>query len=115
MIWTKPHRKFSWPSTGPTSGRRLTASIPGCQKPSWKSGRHPPHRPNYWERYSSRGHNRPYFLIMAPPALYCRGPGTPPEEFASETERILKVFKDQMGTVPAKGPLEPETRKPCSS
>ncbi len=34
-----------------------------------------------------------------------------PQEFASETERILKVFKDQLGTAPTKDPLEPETKE----
>lgn len=67
--------------------------------------------PNYWERYGSRGHNRPYFLVMAPPALYVQDPGNAPEEFASETERILKVFKDQLGAVATKDPLEPETKE----
>ena len=47
---------------------------------------------------------------MAPPALYVQDPGNAPEEFASETERILKVFKDQLGNVPTKDPLElPDT------
>ena len=67
--------------------------------------------PNYWERYSNRGHNRPYFLVMAPPALYVQDPEHAPHEFASETERILKVFKDQLGTVATKDPLEPETKE----
>ncbi len=35
--------------------------------------------PNYWERYGSRGHNRPYFLVMAPPALYVQDPENAPE------------------------------------
>lgn len=65
--------------------------------------------PNYWERYRDRGHNRPYFLVMAPPALYVQDPDNAPEEFASETERILKVFRDQMGQVDTKDPLAPET------
>ncbi|MCL4804902.1 MAG: dynamin family protein [Anaerolineae bacterium] len=67
--------------------------------------------PNYWERYSGRGHNRPYFLVMAPPALYVQDPEHAPQEFASETERILKVFKDQLGNVATKDPLEPETKE----
>ena len=54
--------------------------------------------PNYWERYMGRGDRRPYFLVMAPPALYLQDPDHAPEEFASETERILKVFKDQLGS-----------------
>ena len=65
--------------------------------------------PNYWERYRDRGHNRPYFLVMAPPALYVQDPDNAPDEFASETERILKVFRDQLGQVNASDPLDPET------
>lgn len=65
--------------------------------------------PNYWERYRDRGNNRPYFLVMAPPALYVQDPDNAPEEFASETERILKVFRDQLGQVDAKDPLAPDT------
>jgi len=67
--------------------------------------------PNYWERYMARGHNRPYFLVMAPPALYVQDPDHAPHEFASETERILKVFKDQLGSVNAGDPLEPDTKE----
>ncbi len=67
--------------------------------------------PNYWERYGDRGHNRPYFLVMAPPALYVQDPENAPSEFASETERILKVFEDQLGNVKKKDPLEPETKE----
>lgn len=66
--------------------------------------------PNYWERYGNRGHNRPYFLVMAPPALYVQDPEHAPEEFASETERVLKVFDDQLGPVNLKDPLEPDTK-----
>jgi hypothetical protein len=65
--------------------------------------------PNYWERYRDRGHNRPYFLVMAPPALYVQDPDNAPQEFASETERILKVFKDQLGPVDSSDPLDPDT------
>ena len=65
--------------------------------------------PNYWERYRDRGNNRPYFLVMAPPALYVQDPENAPEEFSSETERILKVFRDQLGQVSATDPLDPET------
>ena len=65
--------------------------------------------PNYWERYRDRGQNRPYFLVMAPSALYVQDPDNAPEEFASETERILKVFRDQLGQVNVKDPLDPET------
>ncbi|HEX6385392.1 MAG TPA: dynamin family protein [Anaerolineae bacterium] len=67
--------------------------------------------PNYWERYRDRGHNRPYFLVMAPPALYVQDPENAPEEFASETERILKVFRDQLGNVDPADPLDPDTRE----
>lgn len=67
--------------------------------------------PNYWERYKHRGHNRPYFLVMAPPALYVEDPEHAPEEFASETERILKVFKDQLGNVDLDDPLDPDTKE----
>jgi hypothetical protein len=67
--------------------------------------------PNYWERYGNRGHNRPYFLVMAPPALYVQDPEHAPHEFASETERILKVFKDQLGNVDLNDPLHPDTKE----
>ena len=50
--------------------------------------------PNYWERYRDRGHNRPYFLVMAPSALYLQDPDHAPEEFASETER--KRLRDML-------------------
>ncbi|PID86808.1 MAG: hypothetical protein CSB13_02345 [Chloroflexi bacterium] len=66
--------------------------------------------PNYWEKYKDRGHNRPYFLVMAPPALYVQDPDNAPQEFASETERILKVFSDQLGKVDS-DPLEPATKE----
>jgi hypothetical protein len=67
--------------------------------------------PNYWERYRDRGHNRPYFLVMAPSALYVQDPDNAPEEFSSETERILKVFRDQLGKVDASDPLDPDTKE----
>jgi hypothetical protein len=66
--------------------------------------------PNYWEKYRDRGENRPYFLVMAPPALYVQDPEHAPAEFASETERILKVFKDQLGNVDKSDPLDPDTK-----
>ncbi len=66
--------------------------------------------PNYWEKYRDRGHNRPYFLVMAPPALYVQDPDNAPSEFVSETERILKVFSDQLGNVDS-DPLEPATKE----
>ncbi|MFW6068322.1 MAG: dynamin family protein [Chloroflexota bacterium] len=65
--------------------------------------------PNYWERYASRGHNRPYFLVMAPPALYVQDPENAPSEFEGETERILKLFGDQLGNVNTSDPLAPDT------
>lgn len=67
--------------------------------------------PNYWERYASRGHNRPYFLVMAPPALYVQDPEHAPSEFESETERILKLFGDQLGNVDTMDPLAPDTKE----
>ena len=67
--------------------------------------------PNYWERYRDRGNNRPYFLVMTPPALYVQAPGEAPAEFASETERIIKMFKDQLGNVNLDDPLDPDTAK----
>lgn len=67
--------------------------------------------PNYWEKYRTRGNNRPYFLVMTPPALYLQDPDNAPDEFASETERILKAFKDQMGNVNLTDPFDPETKQ----
>lgn len=61
--------------------------------------------PNYWEKYRDRGSNRPYFLVMTPPALYVQDPDHAPGEFASETERIMKMFKDQLGPVDMSDPL----------
>jgi hypothetical protein len=71
--------------------------------------------PNYWERYDDRGHNRPYFLVMAPPALYVEDPERAPAEFESETERVLKVFADQLRALGGAGlnlgdPLDPDTK-----
>jgi len=66
--------------------------------------------PNYWEKYRDRGHNRPYFLVMTPSALYVQDPENAPAEFASETERILKVFSDQLGNVDS-DPLDPATKE----
>ncbi len=66
--------------------------------------------PNYWDRYKDRGHNRPYFLVMAPPALYVQDPEHSPKEFSSETERIAKVFADQLGQVDIKDPLCSDSR-----
>ncbi|MCA9959559.1 MAG: dynamin family protein, partial [Anaerolineales bacterium] len=66
--------------------------------------------PNYWDRYRDRGHNRPYFLVMTPPALYVQDPDNAPEEFASETERIAKAFRDQLGPVDPSDPLAQDTK-----
>ncbi|MGH2537336.1 MAG: dynamin family protein [Candidatus Promineifilaceae bacterium] len=65
--------------------------------------------PNYWGRYQDRGRLRPYFLVMAPAALYVADPQGAPAEFAGETERILKLFADQLGSVPLDDPLHPQT------
>lgn len=67
--------------------------------------------PNYWERYKDRGHNRPYFLVMAPPALYLQDPNHAPEEFAGETERILKAFRDQFGPINGGDMFDPDTKE----
>ena len=68
--------------------------------------------PNYWETYAHRGSNRPYFLVMTPPALYVQDPQNAPPEFASETERILKAFKDKLGGLDEKtDPLSAEGKQ----
>lgn len=68
--------------------------------------------PNYWEKYNNRGNRRPYFLVMAPPALYVQDPGAAPSEFASETERILKAFADQFKPgLDKSDPLNSETKE----
>src|SRR5690606_21301681 len=67
--------------------------------------------PNYWDRYSDRGNNRPYFLVMAPSALYVQDPEGAPQEFLSESERILKVYADQLGPVDKSDPLEPDIKE----
>lgn len=68
--------------------------------------------PNYWEAYSHRGQNRPYFLVMTPPALYVQDPDNAPKEFASETERILKAFSDKMPALnPDTNPLDEDAQK----
>ena len=71
--------------------------------------------PNYWERYADRGHNRPYFLVMAPSALFVEDPEHAPGEFEGETERILKAFADQLRAIGGSGlnlddPLDPDTK-----
>lgn len=57
--------------------------------------------PNYWDSYVQRGNNRPYYLVMTPPALYVQDPTHAPAEFASETERIVKAFNDKLGGLAA--------------
>jgi hypothetical protein len=86
---------------------RLNAGLPESEREVKEVTRYI--APNYWERYSDRGDKRPYFLIMAPPALYVEDPENSPKEFASETERVLKVFADQLGQVEKNDPLNPET------
>jgi hypothetical protein len=86
---------------------RLNAGLPESEREVKEVTRYI--SPNYWERYLDRGRNRPYFLIMAPTALYIEDPENAPEEFSSETERVLKLFSDQLGTVKKEDPLEPET------
>ncbi|MGB3715326.1 MAG: dynamin family protein [Candidatus Promineifilaceae bacterium] len=86
---------------------RLNAGLPESEREVKEVTRYI--APNYWERYVGRGDHRPYFLIMAPPALYVEDPSNSPAEFASETERVLKVFSDQLGPVNKNDPLDPET------
>ncbi len=86
---------------------RLNAGLPESEREVKEVTRYI--SPNYWERYIDRGRNRPYFLIMAPTALYIEDPENAPKEFASETERVLKLFSDQLGSVKKEDPLEPET------
>jgi hypothetical protein len=86
---------------------RLNAGLPESEREVKEVTRYI--APNYWERYMDRGSNRPYFLIMAPSALYVQDPKNSPAEFASETERILKTFADQMGNVSKNDPLDLET------
>jgi hypothetical protein len=87
---------------------RLNAGLPGSELEVKEVTRYI--APNYWERYSKRGNNRPYFLVMAPPALYVQDPDNAPSEFASETERIIKVFADQLGPVDKSDPLHPDSK-----
>jgi hypothetical protein len=87
---------------------RLNAGLPGSELEVKEVTRYI--APNYWERYGKRGNNRPYFLVMAPPALYVQDPDNAPSEFASETERIIKVFADQLGPVDKSDPLQPDTK-----
>jgi hypothetical protein len=86
---------------------RLNAGLPESEREVKEVTRYI--APNYWERYQARGQNRPYFLVMAPIALYLEDPENSPEEFASETERVLKLFNDQLGAVKSDDPLDTET------
>ena len=86
---------------------RLNAGLPESEREVKEVTRYI--APNYWERYQDRGQNRPYFLVMAPIALYLEDPENSPEEFASETERVLKLFNDQLGAVKSDDPLDTET------
>ncbi|MDX1616919.1 MAG: hypothetical protein R3300_21605, partial [Candidatus Promineifilaceae bacterium] len=86
---------------------RLNAGLPESEREVREVTRYI--APSYWERYGQRGDGRPYFLIMAPSALYVQDPQNAPTEFASETERILNVFSDQLGSVDLDDPLDPDT------
>jgi hypothetical protein len=88
---------------------RLNAGLPESEREVKEVTRYI--APNYWERYLDRGDGRPYFLVMAPPALYLQDPGNAPDEFASETERILKVFADQLGAIDKDDAMSPETKE----
>ncbi|MCO5204859.1 MAG: dynamin family protein [Anaerolineae bacterium] len=85
---------------------RLNSGLPEAEREIKEVTRHI--APNYWEAYADRGDNRPYFMIMAPSALYVQDPENAPHEFASETERIMKAFKDQLGPI-SNDPLDPQT------
>jgi GTPase SAR1 family protein len=85
---------------------RLNAGLPESEREVREVTRHI--APNYWERYADRGNGRPYFQIMAPPALYVQDPANAPQEFASETERVLKVFADQLAGIDKDDPLHPD-------
>lgn len=61
--------------------------------------------PNYWQKYQSRGGNRPYFMVMALPALYVQDPEHSPLEAKSEVEKVLKSFADHFGNVDKQLPL----------
>ncbi|MEW5989296.1 MAG: dynamin family protein [Chloroflexota bacterium] len=91
---------------------RLNAGLPESEREVKEVTRYI--APNYWEKYAQRGRNRPYFLVMAPPALYVQDPDHAPAEFASETERVLKVFADQLhyeGKQTNQDPLHPDVRE----
>ncbi len=86
---------------------RLNAGLPESEREVKEVTRYI--SPNYWERYKNRGNGRPYFLVMAPSALYVQDPTNAPAEFAGETERILKTFADQLSNVNDGDPLAIET------
>ncbi|MCA9983774.1 MAG: hypothetical protein KDE59_05750, partial [Anaerolineales bacterium] len=85
---------------------RLNSGLPEAELEVKEVTRHI--APSYWERYSDRGDRRPYFFVMTPPALYVQDPANAPDEFSSETERIMKAFKDQLGNI-SSDPLDPAT------
>ena len=84
---------------------RLNAGLPESEREVKEVTRYI--APNYWERYHDRGNRRPYFLVMAPSALYVQDPEHSPEEFASETERIVKVVFGSIGRRERRGPTRP--------
>ncbi len=89
---------------------RLTADDPQAEREVREVLRHI--APNYWERYSQRGDGRPYYLVMAPSALYVQDPEHAPAEFAGETERIIKTFSDRLEGVGKKAdPLADDVRE----
>ena len=65
--------------------------------------------PNYWERYADRGHNRPYFLVMAPSALFVEDPEHAPASSRAKPS-ILKAFADQLRAI---GGSAAEPRRPA--
>ncbi len=88
---------------------RLNSGLPAAELEVKEVTRHI--SPNYWDRYRDRGANRPYFLVMAPSALYLQDPDNAPEEFAGETERIAKIFADQLGKIDTKDVLSPDAKQ----
>lgn len=86
---------------------RLNSGLPSAEYEVKEVTRHI--APNYWEQYKDRGNGRPYFLVMPPVALYVQDPENAPHEFQTETERVLKAFKDQLDGVNA-DPLDPDTK-----
>lgn len=86
---------------------RLNSGLPAAELELREVTRH--FAPNYWEKYSTRGNNRPYFFVMPPISLYLDSAKGAPSEFKSITEGVLKDFADQMGPVDD-DPFETETR-----